>query len=102
MKIREALEAGGEFAVLADESHGIVRLWTLSRPFRDRRVLRALQRFFPDLQVRGRIIRLGGFRTLVDAQQLLAEAKVTSMSRLVMSLSRYDIPESAGTIRHVA
>jgi hypothetical protein len=102
VKIRDALKLGGEGAVLADENSGIVRLWTLTEPFHDGRVMRALRRFFPYLEVRGEIIRLGGFNTLVEAQRCLAEAKVDTSSLAVRKLFRFDLPESLATIKHYA
>jgi len=100
MKILEALRQGGEGAILADEFSGVVRLWTLSEPFQDGRIMRALRRFFPHLEVRGGILRLGGFHTLVEAQHCVAEAKMASYSVTVQHLFRYDVPESLATIKH--
>lgn len=100
MKISEALSKGGEGAILADENNGIVRLWTLTSLFRDGRAMRALKRFFPHLEVRGEIIRLGGFNTLVEAQYVVAEAKINTFSFAVRRLFRFDVPESLKTIKH--
>ncbi len=102
MRIIDTLVKGGEGAVLADENSGVVRLWTLSCPFRDGRTMRALRRFFPCAEVRGNILRLGGWRSLVEAQHPLAEAKMTSSSPAVQGLFRYDVPESLSTLEHYA
>lgn len=100
MKIIKAVKQGGEGAVLADEHVGVVRLWTLAEPFRDGRTLRALRRFFPAAELRGDLLRLGGFRSLLEAQKAAAEAKMTSSSLAVQRLFRYDVPESLATIKH--
>ncbi len=102
MKILDALRQSGEGAVLADENSGIVRLWTLAEPFRDGRMMRALRRFFPHLEIRGEILRLGGFQSLAEAHHWLAEAKTTSCSATVQGLFRFDVPESLATIKHYA
>jgi len=102
MKIVTALRQGGEGAVLADENHGVVRLWTLSFPFRDGRIMRAIRRFFPYLEVQGEILRLGGFHSLAEAHGVIAEAKMTSSSQAVQGLFRHDVPESLATIKHYA
>jgi len=102
VKIIDALRQGGEGAVLADENSGIVRLWTLAEPFRDGRTMRTLRRFFPHLEVRGEIIRLGGFRSLEEAHHVIAEAKIDSLSSAVKCLFRFDLPESSATIKHYA
>ena len=100
MKIIAALEQGGEGAVLADENNGVVRLWTLAWPFRNGATMRALKRFFPYLEVRGEIIRLGGWATVMEAHHPLAEAKMRSSSPAVQGLFRYDVPESLATLTH--
>ena len=100
MKILEALEGVNAGGVLADEYKGLVRLWTLSSPFLDGRKMRTLRRFFPSAEVLGRILRLGGFRSLAEAHAAIAEAKMTSSSLAVQRLFRYDIPESLTTIKH--
>lgn len=102
VKIYKVLLKGGEGAVLADENSGIVRLWALAEPFRDGRVMRALRRFFPHLEVRGEILRLGGFHSLAEAHHWLAEAKMTSCSATIKKLFRFDVPESLATIKHFA
>jgi hypothetical protein len=103
MKIMEALRQGGKGAVLADETNGVVRLWTLARPFRDGRALRALRRFFPTAEIRGDdLIRLGGFSSLADAHRFLAEAKTTSSSSAIRGLFRYDVPESLATLKQIS
>lgn len=103
MKILMALRQGGEGAVLADENSGVVRLWTLSEFFRDGRTMRALRRFFPYAEVRGEVLlRLGGWRSLVDAHHPLAEAKMNSSSPAVQALFRYDVPESRATLKHIS
>ncbi len=102
MKIIEALRQGGEGAVLADEHAGVVRLWTLAESFRDGRIMRALRRFFPHVESKGEFLRLGGFRSVVEAQHWVAEAKMTSWSPAVRHLFRYDVPESLATLKHYA
>ena len=104
MKIIDALNQAPQedgLPVLADEGHGIVRLWTLVGPFSDGRTMRALRRFFPAAEIKNReLLRLGGFRSLAEAQSTVAEAKMTSSSPAVQSLVRYDVPESLATIKH--
>lgn len=102
MKIVDALQTAPEGAVLADEADGVVRLWTLSRSFGHGSTRRALARWFPSLEVRGGIIRLGGFATLAEAHGVLADAKMGTTSKVVQGLFRYDVPESLATIRHIA
>ncbi len=102
MKIVDVLKREEEGAILADENGGIVRLWVLTGPFRDGRVLRALKRFFPDAEIWGELLRLGGFRSLLEAQKTVAEAKMTSRSIAVQGLFRYDVPESLATIKHLS
>jgi hypothetical protein len=100
MKVLDALMVGGELSVLADEHNGEVRLWTLTSGFCDKRAFNSLKRFFPNLNVEGRIIKLGGYKSLVEAQHKLANAKVYSHSKNVQSLFRHDFPESAATLKH--
>ncbi len=103
MKIVEALRQGGKGAVLADETNGVVRLWTSARPFRDGRALRALRKSFPAAEICGdNLLRLGGFRSLAEAHQALAEAKMNSSSPAIRGLFRYDMPESLATLKHLA
>lgn len=99
MKIIDVLLERGCFSVLADQYKDIVRLWTLSAPFQDGRTLKALQRFFPDLEVSGRIIILGRYKTLAEAHHDVAQAKVFSSSKSVQSLFRFDTEESLKTIK---
>ncbi len=101
-RIIDVLQAQKTFAVLADERNKIVRLWTLSHPFKDGRKERALKRFFPDLEVRGEIIRLGGYQSLVSAHADIADAKTTSHSKAVQNLFRYDTPESLATLTQLS
>jgi hypothetical protein len=102
MEIISALKMGGEGSVLADEFSGIVRLWTLAKPFQDGRKMRSLKRFFPYLEVKGEFIRLGGYPSVSEAQHWVAEAKMTSWSPAVQNLFRYDVPESLATLKHIS
>lgn len=102
MTIIGILRAAEPGSVLADEAIGVVRLWTLAGPFRDGRTMRVLRKYFPSLQVRGEMIRLGGWRSLVEAHHPLAEAKMTSSSPMIQRLVRCDVPESLTTLRHIA
>ena len=99
-KIINVLRREGPFGILADERNNIIRLWTLSFPFTDGRKLRALRRFFPNLEVNGEIIRLGGYSSLAEAQRDVAEAKMRSCSKNVNSLYRFDTSESILTIKN--
>jgi hypothetical protein len=87
-------------AVMVDENHGVVRLWTLFDPFRDGRTRRALEVYFPQMEVRGPIIRLGGFYSLELAEQQLTYAREISTSLSIRKLYRFNVPESIATLRH--
>lgn len=101
MKILDALLEEGPGGVLADEGHGVVRLWTLAAPFRDGRVWVALVRVFPHAERYGaHLIRLGGWSSLQEAQSDMAD-KVFSYSPAVSGLYRFDVPESLATLKHV-
>ena len=100
-KIKDVLENAPLGATMFDEHNDEVRLWTLSHPFKDGRKLRALKKFFPYLDVRGRIIKLGGYNTLVDGMHDLAMAKVYSCSNSVQTLYKFDTPESLASIKHM-
>jgi len=100
MKIIDALLSAKVRAVLFDQRSGVVRLWTLSQVFQDGRKLKALRRWFPYLEVRGRIIRLGGYNNLSEGTHDLANAKVYSNSNSVQSLYKFDTIESLASIKH--
>ena len=102
MNIVNILEEKGLFGVLADQHGSVVRLWTLSSPFKDGRTLKALKKFFPCLEVTGKMIRLGGYNTLVEAQHDLALAKVYSFSKGVQNLFRFDTEESLATLKNIS
>jgi hypothetical protein len=100
MKIIEALEKDAAGAVLMDENSGVVRLWTLfAEKFRDGRTSKALKRFFPALEIRGNLVRLGGYYSVSEAHRALAEAKMTSYSPYIQGLYRFDTPESLATLK---
>lgn len=86
MKIVDALLEKEMGAVLADENNGVVRLWTLHLPFWDGRTLHALRHYFSNLEVRGGIIRLGGFRSWEEAKKALESTRVVSRSLSIRKL----------------
>lgn len=87
-----------------NEHRGVVRVWTLFRPFRNERTLSALRRWFPELEVNhtpspdSSFIRLGGFGYLSEAIETLVNAKLYSRSPVVQGLHRVDVPEAIETI----
>lgn len=101
MNIINALLRVGLGAVLADENNGVVRFWTLYEPFWDGRRLYALRRYFPNLEVRGPFLRLGGFRSLTGANQDLDKARAITTSLAIKKLFRFDLPETIATIKHI-
>ena len=90
----------GDGRVLADASHGIVRGWCENPG--DGRTLRAIRRFFPDAEVYGQLVRLGGFRRFAGGEDslvsALADAKMKSHSHFVQALHLFDCPEGMQTI----
>lgn len=100
MKIIDALKKGDAGAVLMDENSGVVRLWILSTDnLKDGRTLKALKRFFPHLEIKEELIRLGGYCSVSEAHRALVVAKMTSHSPDVQGLYRFDVPESLATLK---
>lgn len=100
MKIVNALREGKSGAVLMDENSGVVRLWLLStEKLRDGRTLTALKKFFPHLEIKEELIRLGGYCSVSEAHRALVDAKMTSCSPHIQGLYRFDVPESLASLK---
>jgi hypothetical protein len=73
--------------VLVDKSNGIVQAWTIGEPFqRDRRKLRALKSYFPNLEEIGPILRLGSFPDEAKLGQAIKGARARSTSLQIKTL----------------